>query len=153
MAGLFPLPKYFFKVDFMGNSNPISFKEIKGLSQEFEMVEYREGNSGPINTRKRIGMVKSSAVTFTKGIFTNDKKLTNVITKNYWTDLLYGSSDDEAKTTTIHLCDEKGNNKITWVLSDCVPIKLDFGDLSSESSDIMIEEMQLNYGLMEVTFN
>lgn len=153
MAGKFPIPKYYFEVQLMDIGNKVSFKEVKGLSQEFEMVEYREGNFNQVYTKKRIGMVKSAAVTFTKGVFTSDKKVTDVINKQYWNELLFGSTDTKEKTCIINLKNEKGVSKVTWTLKDCVPIKLDFGDLSSDSSEIMIEEIQVNYGLMEVKFN
>ena len=64
--GDFPIPKFHYMVEL--DSAQISFKEVTGLNQEFEKMEYRGGEE-PFYTRKRLGIVKSSPVTFKKGIF------------------------------------------------------------------------------------
>jgi phage tail-like protein len=153
-SGSFPIPKFYFSVDLFGNSE-ISFKEVTGLSQEYEMMEYREGKDMGFYTKKRLGMTKSSPVTLKKGIHSLDPHLSNIINDagpleggnyDFW-------ADGEPGTVIIQLKNEKGSTIVTWTLTECIPTKMTFSDLASDSSEIAIEEMELNYAKMEFTYS
>ena len=145
--GDFPLPKFHYKVTM--NNVVISFKEVSGLNQEIEKMEYRGGEE-PFYSRKRSGLVKSSPVTFKKGIFNKDKALTNVINTN--TDFSKYYAVGTLFETQINLLNEKGETVVTWKLHDCIPTKMSFSDFASDSSEISIEEIELDYTNMEYTF-
>ena len=55
MAGAFPIPKYHFKVEMEG-FRETSFKEVTGLSQEYDKMEYRGGGRPITSTSKRLVM-------------------------------------------------------------------------------------------------
>ena len=44
-----PLPKFYFKVDFGGDSDS-AFQEVSGLDTETQIIEYRHGNSPEFST-------------------------------------------------------------------------------------------------------
>ena len=149
MAGPFPIPKFYFAVDMWGTE--ISFKEVSGLSQEYEQMEYRAGDSEGFYTEKRNGLTKASPVTFKKGIFSGDTDLTDIVNnagptegdrETFW-------ADGEPEDITINLKNEKGDDIVTWILHRCVPTKMSFSDMASDSSEVAIEEMELTYAVME----
>ena len=64
---------------------------------------------------------------------------------NYW-------SESGGFNTTISLLNEKSEPVLVWKLFGCVPIKVNFSDLSSDSSEIAVEEMEIDYERMEYEF-
>lgn len=148
MAGLFPIPKFYFSVTMLDTE--ISFKEVSGLSQEYETMEYRHGDSEEFFTYKRNGLTKASPVTFKKGIFSGDKDVLDQVNDNMPDKNKYWADEDEPPTCTIELKNEKGETQITWKLLSAVPTKMNWSDLSSDSSEVAIEEMEVTYAHMEI---
>ena len=149
MAGPFPIPKFHFDVDLWGTV--ISFKEVTGLSQEYESMEYRKGDSEGFYTEKRLGLTKASPVTLKKGIFSGDTDLTDIINNagpiDGARDVFWANGEPE--DITINLMNEKSEPVVTWKLLRCVPTKMTFSDMASDSSEVAIEEMELTYATME----
>ena len=150
----FPVPKFIFTVeieDFVSDPESLDFKEVTGLPQEYETLEYREGNYPAAYTSHRLGLVKSSPVTLKKGIFRGGKELINVIQEpldqfdNYW-------ADGTPKNITITLKNEKNEPVVIWKLKSCIPTKITFSDLNSTESEVAIEEMELKYEFMEFEY-
>ena len=63
-----PLPSFFFSVT-AGDQKIISCSEVSGLDAAFEEITYRAGDSPVFTTLKMPGLLKSSDVTFTQGLF------------------------------------------------------------------------------------
>ena len=54
-----PIPQFYFKVTF-GNHGEASFQEVSGLDTEYDIIEYRAGNSPEFSTVKMPGLKKRS---------------------------------------------------------------------------------------------
>ena len=71
---MWPLPSFYFQVT-VGSQGVMSFSEVSGLETEYDVIEYRAGDSKAFTKMKMPGLRKISDVTLKKGIFKGDKKL------------------------------------------------------------------------------
>lgn len=133
---IWPLPKFYFAVEFGSSDNIVSFQEVSGLDTETQPIEYRHGNSPTFSTIKMPGIVKTSNVTLKKGIFMND---------NYFWDWYARIKMNTIKreTVTIRLLDEVGNPTMTWTLKNAWPTKISGTDLKTDSNEIAIESIEI----------
>jgi len=75
-----PVPEFHFSVE-ISNVGVISCKEVSGLETEFDVIEYRAGDSPEFTKNKQPGLRKTSDITLKKGIFVSDKKMWDYIGK------------------------------------------------------------------------
>lgn len=130
-----PVPKFHFKVTF-GDLGDISFQEVSGLDAEYDVIEYRAGNSIDFSTVKMPGLRKGSDVTLKKGMFRNDTSL-----YNYFNSVKMNTI--ARQTVTIQLLDEEHNPMFTWTLKNAFPVKVSGTDGNAENSEVAIEEIVL----------
>ena len=71
-GNVWPLPKFYFKVNLGSQDNTASFQEVSGLDTETQPIEYRHSDSKQFSTIKMPGIVKTGNVTFKKGVFVKD---------------------------------------------------------------------------------
>jgi len=133
--GLWPVPKFYFKVT-IGDKGEIAFQEVSGLDTEYDMIEYRAGNSIEFLTVKKPGLVKASEITLKKGVFAQDSPLFD-----YFTRVQMNTAQRE--TVTIQLLDEAHNPMFTWTLNNAYPLKLTSTDMNAQSSEVAVEEIVL----------
>ena len=133
---IWPLPKFYFQVDFGDEMGSVSFQEISGLDTETQPIEYRHGDSKEFSTIKMPGLVKSSNVTLKKGIFVNDNSFFN-----WYSEIKMNTI--KRRTVTIKLLDEGGNPTMTWTLNNAWPTKISGTDLKSDGNEVAIETMEL----------
>jgi phage tail-like protein len=130
----YPLKKFHFQVDWAGAR--LGFTQICGLNFETDVIEYREGNSKTLNKIKLPGLVKYSNVVLKRGVFLNDFDFFA-----WWqsTILLSGFRRD----VTIQLLDEEHKPVISWRLRNAWPCRLSYDCLNAETSEILIESLEL----------
>ena len=75
-----PLPSFYFKVS-ISNVGDISCSEISGLEVEYDVIEYRAGDSQIFTKTKMPGLLKTNEITLKKGIFKDDKAMWDWINK------------------------------------------------------------------------
>ena len=138
-----PLPKFYFKVEVEGGI-AASFQEVSGLDAEFDVTEYRHGDSPDFSTIKMPGLRKQSDVTLKKGTFTGDIDLYT------WMNEIKLNTI-ERKTVQIMLLNEKGESEIIWTLTNAWPKQFQGTDLNSQSSDAAIETLVLVHEGLDVT--
>lgn len=136
-AELWPIAKYHFLCEIDGEV--ISFQEVSGLDQETEVLEYRHGDSPVFSKIKLPGMMKFSNVTFKKGVFDGDSRLTEMFSALYEKDYYSGERWD----IVIQLLNEKGDPMMSWKLIRAFPVKLTGTDLKSEGNEIAIESLEI----------
>ena len=68
----YPLPGYHFQVEWGGAR--LGFTEVSGLDIEFQVIEYREGNSPEYSVTKMPGIPKYSNITLKRGIVAGDNE-------------------------------------------------------------------------------
>ena len=111
-----PLPSFYFKVS-VTDVGDISCSEVSGLETEYDMIEYRAGDSPVFTKQKMPGMRKASDVTLKKGIFKDDKAMWD------WINSIKLNTIKRA-TVTISLLDESGKPVKTWELTNAWPKKI-----------------------------
>jgi phage tail-like protein len=130
-----PVPKFHFKATF-GDKGEIAFQEISGLDTEYDIIEYRAGNSVDFSTVKMPGLRKGSDVTLKKGMFKDDTALYDYFNETKMNTIL-------RQTVTIQLLDEEHNPLFTWTLKNAFPMKVSGTDLNAQNSEVAVEEIVL----------
>ncbi len=140
---IWPLPKFHFKVEVEGGI-AASFQEVSGLDAEYDVMEYRHGDSPDFSTIKMPGLRKQSDITLKKGTFTGD------IAFYEWFNEVQMNTI-ERKTVQIMLLNEKGESEIIWTLTNAFPKQVQGSDLNSSSSDVAVETLVLAHEGLEIT--
>jgi phage tail-like protein len=139
-----PLPKFYFLVDWGTDHQNIPFQEVSGLEAETQAIEYRHGNSKQFSTIKMPGIAKYGNVTMKKGIFVNDNKFWdwyNQVKMNVI----------KRMTVTIKLVDENGNATMMWTLENAWPGKIQGTDLRSDGNEVAVETIEIVHEKLTVT--
>lgn len=130
-----PLPSFYFKVS-VTDVGDISCSEVSGLETEYDMIEYRAGDSPVFTKQKMPGMRKASDVTLKKGIFKDDKA------KWDWINSIKLNTIKRA-TVTISLLDESGKPVKTWELTNAWPKKITVEGFKADGNTAAIETLIL----------
>ena len=130
-----PLPSFYFKVS-VTDVGDISCSEVSGLEPEYDMLEYRAGDSPVFTKQKMPGMRKASDVTLKKGIFKDDKAMWD------WINSIKLNTIKRA-TVTISLLDESGKPVKTWELTNAWPKKITVEGFKADGNTAAIETLIL----------
>lgn len=130
-----PVPKFHFKAT-IGDKGEIAFQEVSGLDTEFDIIEYRAGNSVDFSTVKMPGLRKGSDVTLKKGMFKDDTALYDYFNETKMNTIA-------RQTVTIQLLDEEHSPLFTWTLKNAFPMKVTGTDLNAQNSEVAVEEIVL----------
>lgn len=151
----YPLVKFFFQVEIDGETIP--FKEVSGLDQQLEFLEYRHGKMPSSITMKRAGIMKTSTVILKKGMFKSDSKVFRLFNRYNETakKKYYGITEREhGLPLTVKLFDPKNSNPlITWEVSNAIPVKLSGADFKSDENSIAVEAIEFVHEGIEITFS
>lgn len=119
------------------------FTGCSGLSMEFDVVEFKEGDGKSVIQRKRAGKPKYSEVVLKRGL-TTDKGVYE------WFDKVVGGADAmEYSTASIVIYDRSNEEGARFNLENCWPSKLTASDLSAGSDDVMVEELTLQHEFID----
>ena len=130
-----PLPSFYFKVS-VTDVGDISCSEVSGLETEYDMIEYRAGDSPVFTKQKMPGMRKASDVTLKKGIFKDDKAMWD------WINSIKLNTIKRA-TVTISLLDESGKPVKSWELTNAWPKKITVEGFKADGNTAAIETLIL----------
>lgn len=130
-----PLQKFKFRVTIPGIPSTIGFQTVSGLSEETEVVEYKE--SGFDYTHKLPGNNSVGEVTMERGMFA-DSSMQDIY-KNTLT------NPDFRNTMIIQLLDRFGNVQRTWKLAEAWISSWEGSDLDASSSDVAIETIKVQF--------
>lgn len=141
---IWPLPEFYFKVT-LGSKGVISFKEVSGLDVEYDVIEYRAGDSKDFTKVKMPGLRKNGDVTLKKGMFKEDKNLRKWIEE-------VNMNLIERQAVTISLLDEGGNEVHTWKLINAWPKKMTVEGFKAEGNSAAMETLILAHeGIVKAT--
>ncbi len=131
-----PYGAYNFIVEFDGNDPANSalggFSDVSGISTEFTMMEYRQGNDKENRVRKIPGMHKAGDVTLKRGIMGQ---------VNFWDWINITRTDPTHKRTVmITLQDEQRNPVLRWKLINARPLKFTGPTLAAKGSGELATE-------------
>lgn len=140
-----PYRGFKFRVLIPGFPAEIGFQSISGLTEESEVVEYREGTD-PITMRKLPGLTSYENIVLSRGLSSSDDILrwrAQVGAHNGRGDGI--PAPNFRRNITIQLFDKGNDSKPVkeWEVFDCWPATLSLGDIDAGSSDVLIETMEL----------
>ena len=125
-----PLPSFYFKIS-ITNVGDMSCSEVSGLEMEYDIIEYRAGDSP-----KMPGLRKAGEVTLKKGIFKDDKAMWDWINKVKLNTI-------QRETVTINLLDESGSPVKTWEVVNAWPKKITVEGFKADGNTAAIETLVL----------
>lgn len=130
----YPLPVFHFKVEWGGQN--VGFSEASGLTQEVQLIEYRDGNSPEYSTIKMPGLHKYNNITLKRGIMKGDNdffKWLNTVKLN----------TIERRNLTISLLNEEHEAVMVWKAVNAFPVKVEGPGLKASGNEVAIESIEL----------
>jgi len=119
------------------------FTGCSGLSIEFDVTTFKEGNGKKVVERKRAGKPKYSEVVLKRG-FT-----ANTAVHDWFKEVVDAQKPTPYKTASIVLYDREQTETARFSLEACWPSKLSVSDLSSGSDDVMVEELTIQHEFLD----
>lgn len=132
---IWPLPEFYFKVS-IDDIGDMSFKEVSGLDMEFDVIEYRAGDSKDFTKVKMPGLRKSGDITMKKGIFISDKRFWDWIGEVKMNTI-------KRRSVTISLLDEGGAPAQSWKLTNAWPKKITVEGFKADGNNVAMETLIL----------
>jgi phage tail-like protein len=139
-ARLDPLASFNFIVDVQGIR--MGFSEVGGLSNETDIIEYREGDKEPTMT-KLPGKRKHAQLSFKRGFTSNGKDLWA------WRKTVVDGKT-ERRSGTITLQNEARQPALVWKFYEAWPSKWAGPAFNAKNNDVAIEEMELAIEALEL---
>jgi len=139
-----PLRGYKFRVTDMSKGALLGgFNSVTGLRKEIEVVNYREGEDGAV-VRKLPGLTEFPNIVLQKGMSENTSL-------QEWSDEVYRIHGDNTlpaddvlrRNIRIVLLNREGVITKAWRVEECWPAIYEIGDLDAESSDVLMERVEL----------
>jgi phage tail-like protein len=130
----YPIPVFHFKVEWGGKN--VGFSEASGLTQELQLIEYRDGNSPDYSTIKMPGLHKYNNVTLKRGVMKGDNeffKWLNTVKLN----------TIERRDLTISLLNENHEAVMVWKAHNAFPVKVEGPGLKASGNEVAIESIEI----------
>lgn len=126
-------------------TNPVcnaAFAECNGLGMTMEPKPVREGGNN-LQQRHLIGPVSYGQLTLRRGMTDN---------LDIWNWFLSAAQPGSVSTAQgqVTMWDSDGTPRITFVLDECLPVKIQGPSLNAKDGQVAIEEMQLVYASLSV---
>jgi phage tail-like protein len=118
------------------------FTGCSGISLEYDVTTFKEGNGEMVIERKRPGKPKYSEVVLKRG-FTPDDTL-----YKWFDDVVKAKDETPYKTGSIVIYDRTQTEVARFNLEQCWPSKLSVSDLSAGSDEVMVEELTIQHELL-----
>jgi phage tail-like protein len=130
----YPIPVFHFRVEWGGKN--IGFSEAAGLTQELQVIEYRDGSSPDYSTIKMPGLHKYNNITLKRGISKGDNeffKWLNTVKLN----------TIERRDVTISLLNESHEPVMVWKAHNAFPVKVEGPGLKASGNEVAIESIEI----------
>jgi phage tail-like protein len=141
MPQQYPLPVFHFTVQWGGTR--IGFSEVSGLTQESQVIEYRDGQFPEYSSIKMPGLRKFSNVTLKRGIVKADNdffKWLSTIKLN----------QVERRDVVISLLNEEHTPVMTWKIHNAFPVKVEGPGLKASGNEVAIESIEIAHEGLEL---
>lgn len=120
------------------------FAELSGLSQEVEVIEYRNGNASENAPMKLPGLARTGNVTLRRGLIGSLKLW-------QWMAQVRDGGADTLRTVTISLMNEDHSATVmSWRLLRARIVKHTSGPLNARGGDVAMEEIVLAFERLEI---
>jgi len=141
--GGWPLPKFYFTVNFSAQGMEASFQEVSGLDAKPQEMENRHAGNIVFSTVKKPGIVKTGNIILKHGIFVNDATFQN------WFEAIKNNVV-KRETITIQLRDETNNPVMTWGLSNAWPTKITMTEIKENLDEVAVETLEISHEGMTI---
>ena len=131
---VYPIPVFHFTVQWGGKN--AGFSEVSGLTQEVQLIEYREGSSPDYSTIKMPGLHKYNNITLKRGVAKGDNDFFD------WLNTVKLNTIDR-RDLTISLLDENHKPVMTWQAHQAFPVKVEGPGLKSSGNEVAVESVEL----------
>jgi phage tail-like protein len=119
------------------------FTGASGLSLEFDVITFKEGDGKKVVARKRPGRPKYSEVTLKRG-FTTNKDVAD-----WFKEVVDAEKPTPYKTASIVIYDREQTEVARFNLEACWPSKLSVSDPSANSDDTMVESLTIQHEFLD----
>ena len=133
-ATTYPLPVFHFKVEWSGKN--VGFSEVSGLTQELQLIEYRDGNSPDYSTIKMPGLHKYNNITLKRGMAKSDNDFFK------WLNSVKLNTIDR-RDLTISLLNENHEAVVVWKAHNAFPVKVEGPGLKASGNEVAVESIEL----------
>ena len=130
----YPIPAFHFKVEWGGKN--VGFSEVSGLTQEVQLIEYRDGNSPDYSTIKMPGLHKYNNITLKRGIAKSDNDFFS------WLNTVKLNTV-ERRDLTISLLNENHEPVMIWKAHNAFPVKVEGPGLKASGNEVAIESIEI----------
>ncbi len=141
MPGQYPLPVFHFSVQWGGNR--LGFSEVTGLTQENQVIEYRDGYFPEYSSIKMPGLRKFSNITLKRGVVKSDNDFYKWLTT-------IKLNTVERRDLTISLLNESHEPVMVWKIHNAFPVKVEGPQLKAAAKEVAIESIEIAHEGMEV---
>ena len=130
----YPLPGYHFNVEWGGTR--LGFEEVSGLNIEYQVIEYREGNSPEYSAIKMPGIPKYSNITLKRGIVAGDNEFFD------WIKTIR-LNQVERRDLVISLLNESHEPAMVWKAKNAFPVRIEGPVLKATGNEVAIETLEV----------
>jgi phage tail-like protein len=141
MPAQYPLPAFSFSVEWGGNR--IGFTEVAGLTQENQLIEYRDGSFPEYSSIKMPGLRKFNNITLKRGITKSDNEFFN------WLSTVKMNTV-ERRDLVISLLNEEHEPVMVWKVQNAFPVKVEGPGLKATGNEVAIESIEIAHEGLEV---
>ena len=141
MPSPYPLPVFHFRVEW--GTSRIGFSEVTGLTQENQIIEYRDGAFNEYSSIKMPGLRKFTNIVMKRGIMKSDNDFFKWLTT-------IKLNKVERRDLTISLLDEAHNPVMVWKALNAFPVKLEGPQLKAAGNEVAIESIEIAHEGLEV---
>lgn len=144
MSDEYPIPGFYFTVNFTGNdlSSDTSFQSVGGISVEISYEDLAEGGVNERVYKLPTKISHSSNLVLKRGLTNTDsglyKWLKKIMESNFYEPLC-------PKMLNVMLLDETGNPSKVWEIHDALPVKWSVDDFNSTENKVALETVELTY--------
>ena len=135
------MPVFHFSVQWGGNR--LGFSEVTGLTQENQVIEYRDGFFPEYSSIKMPGLRKFSNITLKRGVVKSDNDFYKWLTT-------IKLNTVERRDLTISLLNESHERVMVWKIHNAFPVKVEGPQLKAAANEVAIESIEIAHEGMEV---
>jgi len=125
------------------NGKRIGFSEVTGLTQDNQVIEYRDGSFPEYSSIKMPGLRKFANIVLKRGIIKGDNDFFD------WLSTIKLNTA-ERRNIIISLLDQEHNPVMVWKVSNAFPVKVDGPQLKAAANEVAIETIEIAHEGLEL---
>jgi len=141
-AKVYPLPTFHFVVEW--NGMRVGFTEVTGLTQENQVIEYRDGSFPEYSSIKMPGLRKFNNITIKPRVVQGDNDFFK------WLSTIKLNTV-ERRNIIISLLNEEHNPVMVWKVSNAFPVKVEGPQLKASANEVAIESIEIAHEGLELS--